>query len=150
MFAPTVKFFQANKPIFKIVPLEKAPVGCALCWDVPKGQGDYPSGTACHLLCRGGFAKLSPLLEEMPDRAGGYIILGLTPETRSAESLVSLAVRLGLANAFFAFSCMCCVDILGVCFEDGFCFFTAFAALVSFLLSCAKFTRRVYSSFFLC
>ena len=106
--------------------------------------------TACHLLCRGGFAKFSPLLEEMPDRAGGYIILGLTPETRSAESLVSLAVRLGLANAFFAFSCMCCVDILGVCFEDGFCFFTAFAALVSFLLSCAKFTRRVYSSFFLC
>ena len=49
---------------------------------------------------RGGFAKLSPLLEEMPDRAGGYIILGLTPETCSAESLVSLAVRLGLANAF--------------------------------------------------
>ena len=24
------------------VPLEKAPVGCALCWDVPKGQGDNP------------------------------------------------------------------------------------------------------------
>ena len=92
----------------------------------------------------------SPLKRGMPERAGGYIILGLTPETRSAESLVSLAVRLGLANAFFAFSCMCCVDILGVCFEDCFCFFTAFAALVSFLLSCAKFTRRVYSSFFLC
>ena len=88
--------------------------------------------TACHLLCRGGFAKLSPLLEEMPDRAGGYIILGLTPETRSAESLVSLAVRLGLQTLLFAFSCMCCVDILGVCFEDGFCFFTAFAALFLF------------------
>ena len=69
--------------------------------------------TACHLLCRGGFAKLSPLLEEMPDRAGGYIILGLTPETRSAESLVSLAVRLGLANAFFAFL-VCAVLIFWV------------------------------------
>ena len=28
---------------FYHVPLEKAPVGCALCWDVPKGQGDNPS-----------------------------------------------------------------------------------------------------------
>ena len=28
---------------FYHVPLEKAPVGCALCWDVPKGQGDYNS-----------------------------------------------------------------------------------------------------------
>ena len=101
-----------------------------------------------HLLCRGGFAKLSPLLEEMPDRAGGYIILGLTPETRSAESLVSLAVRLGLANAFFAFSCMCCVDIPGVCFGDGFCFDTAFAALVSLLLSCAKLTQGDVLLFF--
>ena len=43
----------SNKPIFKKVPLEKAPVGCALCWDVPKGQGDYPSGTACHLPFQG-------------------------------------------------------------------------------------------------
>ena len=91
---------------------------------------------------------MSPLLEEMPDRAGGYIILGLTPETRSAESLVSLAVRLGLANAFFAFSCMCCVDIPGVCFGDGFCFDTAFAALVSLLLSCAKLTQGDVLLFF--
>ena len=34
MFAPTVYLFQSHKPIFNIVPLEKAPAGCALCWDV--------------------------------------------------------------------------------------------------------------------
>ena len=75
-------------------------------------------------------------------------IPGLTSETRPAESLVSLAVRLGLANAFFAFSCMCCVDIPGVCFGDGFCFDTAFAALVSLLLSCAKLTQGDVLLFF--
>ena len=31
---------------------------------------------------------MSPLLEEMPDRAGEYIILGKTCSTRPAESLV--------------------------------------------------------------
>ena len=36
---------------------------------------------------------------------------------------------------------MCCVDIPGVCFGDGFCLDTAFAALVSLLLSCAKLTQ---------
>ena len=68
---------------------------------------------------------------------------------RRNRSFLSLSA-LGLQTLLFAFSCMCCVDIPGVCFGDGFCFDTAFAALVSFLLSCAKFTRRVYSSFFLC
>ena len=68
---------------------------------------------------------MSPLLEEMPDRAeeysvplekgdaervGGYII---TPKTRPAESLVSLAVRLGLANAF-----VCLFLYLRCCFSD--------------------------------
>ena len=43
------------------VPLEKAPVGCALCWDVPKGQGDYPSGTACHLPFQGRLNNSSAL-----------------------------------------------------------------------------------------
>ena len=43
---------------------------------------------------------------------------------------------------------MCCVDIPGVCFGDGFCFDTAFAALVSLLLSCAKLTQGDVLLFF--
>ncbi|MFR4477081.1 MAG: hypothetical protein ACLT3Y_07650 [Ruminococcus callidus] len=75
-------------------------------------------------------------------------IPGLTSETRPAESLVSLAVRLGLANAFVCLFCMCCVDIPGVCFGDGFCFDTAFAALVFFAFLCEIDTRRCSSFFF--
>jgi hypothetical protein len=43
---------------------------------------------------------------------------------------------------------MCCVDIPGVCFGDGFCLDTAFAALVSLLLSCAKLTQGDVLLFF--
>ena len=35
------------------VPLEKAPVGCALCWDVPKGQGDIPPALRATSLFKG-------------------------------------------------------------------------------------------------
>ena len=93
---------------------------------------------------------MPPLKRKMPDRAGGYIIFGShAPNPFGGIARTSLSA-FGLQTLLFAFSCMCCVDIPGVCFGDGFCFDTAFAALVSFLLSCAKFTRRVYSSFFLC
>ncbi len=69
----------------------------------------------------------SPLLEEMPGRAGGYIILGITPETRPAEFARSSLSAFGLQTPLFAFSCVCSVGILGVCSGRGFCFYIAFA-----------------------
>ena len=91
---------------------------------------------------------MPPLKRKMPDRAGGYIIFGShAPNPFGGIARTSLSA-FGLQTLLFAFSCMCCVDILGVCFEDGFCFFTAFAALVSLLLSCAKLTQGDVLLFF--
>ena len=42
------------------VPLEKAPVGCALCWDVPKGQGDIPPALRATSLFKGDKRLLCP------------------------------------------------------------------------------------------
>ena len=78
--------------------------------------------TACHILCRGAKRK-----EEMPDRAGEYIILGKTCSTRPAEFARSSLSASGLQTPLFAFSCVCSVGILGVCSGRGFCFYIAFA-----------------------
>ena len=46
---------------FYHVPLEKAPVGCALCWDVPKGQGDIPPALRATSLFKGDKRLLCPV-----------------------------------------------------------------------------------------
>ena len=38
----------SSKPIFKIVPLEKAPEGCALCWDVSVADRGICRGRCPH------------------------------------------------------------------------------------------------------
>ena len=40
----------------------------------PRTSDSSVKPAACHLLCRGGFIKLSPLTEEMPDRAEEYSV----------------------------------------------------------------------------
>ena len=76
------------------VPLEKAPVGCALCWDVPKGQEDYPSGTACHLPFQGrlnnssalsGISSIRGDYSAKPPLQRRWQATGLTVESRAND-----------------------------------------------------------------
>lgn len=80
--------------------------------------------------------------------SGKRLLLG--PETRSRRnrSFLSLSA-LGLQTLLFAFSCMCCVDIPGVCFWGWFfALIQRLLRLFLFLLSCAKLTQGDVLLFF--
>ncbi len=77
---------------------------------------------------------MSPLLEEMPDRAeeysvplekgdaeraGGYIILDITPKTRPAEFARTSLSAWGLQTPLSAFSCTCNAAFLTDSCVDG-------------------------------
>ena len=85
-----------------------------------------------NMRCRG--EHRSPVNENH----SGNIALGITPQNRPAESLVSLAVRLGLQTPMVAFSGTCHTGFLIVACAGGQCYLWRLLRNYSLLFSLLK------------